>query len=115
VFCSNEDAVETGECKGIKVTKKVGCVAGDLLEVRKGHAYFCNHVLIGHAKDTTKDGQPLDVFMYNGRVPDGKLFAFGTHKDSYDSRYFGFVDVSRVKRLKGLFDAKPFLTWLLAE
>jgi len=115
VFCSNEDAVETGKCNGIKVTKKVGCVAGDLLEVRKGNAFFCNHVLIGHAKDKTKDGQPLNVFLFNGTVPEGKLFAFGTNKDSYDSRYFGFVDVAKVQRLKGLFDAKPFISWVLSK
>lgn len=113
VFCSNEDAVETGRCSGVKVTKKVGCVGGDLLEVRNGNAFFCNHILIGHAKSTTKDGRPLKMFVYNGIIPEGKLFAFGMNKDSYDSRYYGFVDMSDVQRLKGLFDAKPLLAKIL--
>lgn len=110
VFCTNENARETGECTGIKVSKKVGCIEGDRLEVKNGNAFYCNNVLIGYAKKTTKDGQPLTMFNFNGVVPKGKIFAYGTNKDSYDSRYYGFVDVSKVQRLKGLFDAKPLLT-----
>lgn len=112
VFCSNEDAKAGADCKGLKVAKKVGCAEGDLLELRNGNAFFCNHILIGYANKTTKDGQPLDIFQYNGIVPEGKIFAYGMNKYSYDSRYYGFVDVSKVQRLKGLFDAKPMMASL---
>jgi len=37
----------------------------------------------------------MSRFVYNGAIPDGMYFMMGSHKDSYDSRYYGLVDKDR--------------------
>ena len=44
------------------------------------------------AKEISLQGKKLTAFKYAGTVPEGKMFLTGSHKDSYDSRYFGFID-----------------------
>jgi len=81
----------------IVVTKKVACVSGQTLW-SDGLAYYCDGVQLGFAKTTTRKGEVLNPFQYNGIIPDGKLFLLGEHKDSFDSRYWGFADASLVKK-----------------
>lgn len=107
VFCANPEARNGHECTAIKVSKKVGCSAGELLEV-KGNAFYCDHVLIGYGKKQSMTGKPVELFNFNGIIPEGKLFAYGGNPDSYDSRYYGFVDVESVTKLIGIIDLKPF-------
>lgn len=76
--------------------KRVGCSAGETLKVT-GDDYYCNDRYIGKAKHKTLMGSPLTPFVYNGPVPEGKVFAVGDHKDSYDSRYWGFLDLDKVE------------------
>ena len=74
-----------------KVMKKVGCSAGEELS-QEGRDFFCNGGLLGTAKKFSLKGKKLAAFKYAGTVPKDKMFLVGDHKDSYDSRYFGFVD-----------------------
>lgn len=86
-----------------RLTKKLICWEGDLLEV-KGRDYFCNGEFIGSAKEKSRKGAVLPQFTFNGTIPEGKAFASGQHKDSFDSRYWGFIDleVGHIQRLKVL-------------
>jgi type IV secretory pathway protease TraF len=81
--------IENG--KPQKAIKKVGCAAGEIL-LSKDRKFFCNTVFLGKAKEASLKGEKLTVFNYAGAVPEGKMFLVGSHKDSYDSRYFGFTD-----------------------
>lgn len=82
--------------KSIKATKRVMCEAGDMLTVDR-KAYYCNGKFLGLAKEHSLKGEPVANFEYNGIVPDQKLFIIGTHKDSFDSRYFGLLDRKDIK------------------
>ena len=78
-----------------KIMKIVGCAGGSVLKV-EGKDYYCDGVLLGHAKDVSLAGKPLYHYVFNGSIPAGRLFVIGEHKDSFDSRYFGLVDVQTV-------------------
>lgn len=75
---------------GWDFVKTLGCNEGEFLETR-GREFFCNGISIGRAKEYTKKGKPLTPFYYRGTVPQGQYFAVGETKDSYDSKYWGFV------------------------
>lgn len=79
----------------VNVTKKVTCVSGDTLTTNvEARTHFCNNVYLGKAKEFTKDNAPLPFFVFNGEIPEGYVFVSGTHADSFDSRYWGFLDLS---------------------
>ncbi len=79
------------------VTKIVSCMGGMILETR-GKYFFCDEVPIGvKAKRFTKKGERLIQFVFNGKIPKNKLFLTGVSPDSFDSRYWGFKDVSEVQ------------------
>lgn len=79
----------------VVLIKKVACDSGDRLFVMD-KVYYCNDKLISIAKDKDRKGNKVDNFKFNGVIPDGKLFVIGTNKDSYDSKYFGFIDASKI-------------------
>lgn len=84
------------DCNPCNVIKKIGCAEGQHLYSTKTGAYFCEGRFLGVAKTKSKRGVAVDAFQFNGIVPANQFFATGGHKDSYDSRYFGFVDKGRV-------------------
>ena len=84
-------------CLPCQVVKKIGCTEGNNLHVNKNNFYYCNDEYLGTIKHFTKTGVPLYPFYFNGPVPQGKLFVIGDHKDSYDSKYVGFINKSDVK------------------
>jgi signal peptidase I/conjugal transfer pilin signal peptidase TrbI len=78
--------------------KRVGCNEGDDLRVL-GDSFFCNGEPMGVGKHYSLKGEPVRLFLFNGVIPEGNVFVIGDHKDSYDSRYFGFlkkIDVTAV-------------------
>lgn len=84
--------------------KIIRCDEGDILYVDAEKRFFCNGAFLGIAKDYSRKGEKMRYFVFNGKIPRGSMFVMGEHRDSYDSRYFGFVDKSRVRaRLYPLF------------
>ena len=89
-----------------KAIKRVGCAAGEVLFGKNGEfsCYLpgndekpsCDGTFLGKAKEFSLKGEKLPIFSYSGVVPEGKMFLIGSHKDSYDSRYFGFVNVKDI-------------------
>lgn len=80
------------------VTKKIQCVTGEILEVRN-RDYYCNGQWLGIAKEKSKKGELLLPFVWNGDVPQGKVFLMGEHSDSWDSRYWGFATLSKAQKV----------------
>ncbi|MCL1910756.1 MAG: signal peptidase I [Leptospirales bacterium] len=79
--------------------KRCIAVPGDLLELKDGAVYVNNEKLdepyVG-GKPTRADG-PFSS-QIQGVVPEGRLVVFGDNRtNSQDSRYFGYLDVERVK------------------
>ena len=76
--------------------KKVGCLSGEQLTMDAANHFFCNGRLLGQALEADSKGRPLPQFSFNGTVPADKLFMVGTHPRSYDSKYYGFIDVYEI-------------------
>jgi len=90
------------QSQAVRLTKRVACVAGDLLRSERG-AHWCNDQYLGAVLKRDTQGVPLPEFVWNGPVPEGKVFLSGDHVRSFDSRYFGFVNASALQRLQPLF------------
>jgi conjugal transfer pilin signal peptidase TrbI len=95
--------------ESVAITKRVGCTAGQYLENKRFEAnlkriFYCDQHVLAIAKTKTADGTPLKHFNFNGVVPANQVFLVGEHKDSYDSRYWGFYDLNKPYiTLKALF------------
>ena len=79
-----------------QMIKKVGCLPGDQLTIDEANHFFCNGRSLGQALEADSKGRPLPLFSFNGTVPADKLFMVGTHPRSYDSKYYGFIDVLEI-------------------
>lgn len=94
-------AKEGGEGKAPaaqKAIKRVACAPGDLLQ-EDGRDFRCGGWFIGRARELSHDGRPAPLFRFSGVIPEGKYFVMGDGADSYDSRYFGFVEAKDVLAL----------------
>jgi signal peptidase I len=124
-FKTSDNSFQTGQyvviktdetdpfAKGKLITKKIGCSPGEVLKI-VGDDYFCNEEWLGRAKHYSRTGIPVKPFnpcntdisvklftSFNTSicervVPEGSYFVIGTNKDSYDSRYFGFVSKEKI-------------------
>jgi signal peptidase I/conjugal transfer pilin signal peptidase TrbI len=82
-----------------EMMKIIGCNEGETLTVNDEKEYYCNGEYLGvKAKEISLKGEPLKNFVppAGGKVPAGFMFVIGQHKDSLDSRYFGFIEKSRI-------------------
>lgn len=83
-----------------EMMKIIGCNEGEILSVNADKEYFCNgKYLQVKAKDISLKGEPLKHFvpLADMKVPAGYMFVMGQHKDSLDSRYFGYISKDRIK------------------
>lgn len=96
LFHHKELAAKVGMKKSEEMLKVIGCNEGDQLTVDAEKKFYCNGEYMVRAKDISLKGEPLQHFVFNGQIPKGVMFVMGQHKDSFDSRYFGFVDKNRI-------------------
>lgn len=96
LFHHKEFAAKVGMKKSEEMLKVIGCNEGDQLTVDAEKKFYCNSEYLVRAKDISLKGEPLQHFVFNGQIPKGVMFVMGQHKDSYDSRYFGFVEKNRI-------------------
>lgn len=82
--------------KDSKFGKIVMCEAGDTLKT-DGLDYYCNGQFLGTARTTDSKGNVVSNFKFDGIIPSDNYFVMGTHDRSFDSRYWGFVEKSRIR------------------
>lgn len=82
----------------VLITKQIACGPQDVL-TKEGTTFYCNDNEIGSAKVATPSGIPYPAFEFNGVVPPGKAFVYGSHPDSFDSRYWGFIDITSAQKV----------------
>lgn len=92
--------------KQVPVLKQVRAVAGQSACVR-GAAVLVDGRRIGSVLSADRRGRPLPAWHDCRRLADGELFLYGAASAaSFDSRYFGPVQVSDVRGI-----AVPLWTW----
>lgn len=90
--------------KGKFVIKQIWGFPGDLLRIdEKYNKVYINGELKGAILKTDRFGNPVEHFHYNGRIPQGKIFVMAPHPRSFDSRYYGFVEVKQLYKCWALF------------
>ena len=96
LFTKSHHLIDDGE--EFNVIKKIVCIEGDVFQ-NKGRDYYCNGTYLGVAKNKTLKGEPLESFIYSGVIPENQYAVFSSHKDSFDTRYFGFIKKEEIKAL----------------
>jgi len=96
-FEDAELARKVGKPEHPNIFKLIRCDEGDILTVDAEKRFSCNGEFLGAAKDYSLKGEKMQYFAFNGKIPKGFMFVMGEHKDSYDSRYFGLKEKSRVR------------------
>lgn len=81
-----------GEIKAIKIIKGI---PGETLE-ENDRIFSLNGDTLCFARFKAHSGKQLDPFHYKGKIPESSFFVMGTTYDSFDSRYFGFVEEKNV-------------------
>ncbi len=81
-----------------RAIKKIACAGGEDLSTR-GDTCYCDGREVAVAKTRSLTGEKLPRFFYSGKIPEDRIFVVGQHRDSYDSRYFGFIKKEDVKAL----------------
>lgn len=88
------------EGKRHKAIKEVVCREGERLTVdRLRRHFFCDERYVATAKVASLKEKPLPLFVHNGAIPKGQLFVMGTHRDSFDSRYWGFLEEKTIEAI----------------
>lgn len=89
---------ELVKCSPCLIVKRVAGVAGDLI-VSRDLDYFCNGKYLGKAKTHSMTGKPLTSYKKNGLIPENTIFLMGDSPDSFDSRYYGPMELKHVKAI----------------
>ncbi len=86
------------EGRPFDMTKRVACISGERLRTI-GNKYYCDDVFLGEARERSLKGESLPQFKFNGTIPPNKLFLMGDHRDSFDSRHLGFIEVKDINAI----------------
>ncbi|HHS6700355.1 TPA: signal peptidase I [Campylobacter jejuni] len=91
--------------KKVILLKKIVAVSGDFVEVNK-QGVFINKTLMPNSKIFSFDGEgnPLEFKPFKHKLKENELFVMGENIKSYDSRYFGVINIlqNEVKKVKSL-------------
>jgi conjugative transfer signal peptidase TraF len=78
------------------LAKPVAAIGGDEVCLRE-HQLLINGHVVGSALDVDQNGNPMPQYAGCGRLHDGELFVSTRHDNSFDSRYFGPIEISVVR------------------
>ncbi|OCS38149.1 signal peptidase I [Campylobacter fetus] len=96
------------EYKNVSFIKKVIAVAGDYIEIKNSQV-FVNHKPINNSQifKFDRNHNPLPNLSFSRILNNNEIFVLGEHIKSFDSRYFGVLDIEKNNVKK----AKEILTW----
>lgn len=84
--------------------KNVAGESGDLIKIKNSKLYL-NEIFLGNIAKKDKLGRSLKSDLKNKIIPQNKILLLGNTDDSYDSRYFGLIDKSRLlKKAKLIYE-----------
>ena len=86
--------------KGFKVlSKKLICLEGDQLLIND-QFIICNKQKYPIKRNMkTGSGKLIEQFYYEGIVPNKKAIVWGSNPESFDSRYWGFIDYNKLRTI----------------
>lgn len=84
------------------ITKQIGCLPNQIITI-KAREVFCDNKSLGVAKTFSLNRTALEITSDIGVIPDGYVYLKGEHIDSYDSRYFGLIKLSKLQKLIPIF------------
>lgn len=92
-------AIGRGWMKGTDtMMKKVGALEGDSFEVKKDQSFWVKGKYIGKVFTHDHKGQPMPVVPVGKyQVGKGKFLPVTSHPFSFDGRYFGAVEIEKIK------------------
>jgi len=96
VFEWEHEGDALGVKKGDLLTKRVFCMPKQNL-VFRNNQFFCDLKPSHLVQSKSRKNKPLSPFKWNGDVPEGSFFVEGDNPLSYDSKYFGFIDLKNIK------------------
>jgi signal peptidase I len=85
--------------KGTNFGKAISCKPGQYLYVDKNKSFYCDGRMFAAALNSDSKGNKVENFYFNGVIPQNKFFVMGSAINSYDSRYWGFLDKKDIKRI----------------
>lgn len=91
-----KDGIMGPKFEGKMIGKQVAATPGDQIEIRADQLYVNGQAVLGPMALMEKLGLQSGARDRIERVPEGKLFVVGTMPRAFDSRYWGFLDESRV-------------------
>ena len=85
------------------LSKKLVCIEGDNLVINDNFI-VCNEQKYSIRRNQkTGSGKSIKQFYYDGIVPKNKGIVWGSNVESFDSRYWGFIEYHRLKTMLILF------------
>jgi type IV secretory pathway protease TraF len=90
--------------KNIKtLSKQLVCIENDNLIVNN-EFIICNSKKYKIKRNSkTPSGKNIPQFYYDGAVPKNKAIVWGENLESFDSRYWGFIDYNKLHKINLLF------------
>lgn len=84
--------------------KQIKCMPSDELKIDSEGWVTCNDYFLGMSADRVNEetGEVINMFQYNGIIPENKAFVMGEHPTSFDSRYYGLISLSELTKVKKL-------------
>jgi len=92
-----EDPQGQGLQDGMMLTKRVICLPGQRLS-EDTQFVGCEDEPQGVVQLTNSKGETVAPFLFDGEVPQDKVYLMGDHPRSYDSRYLGFFDIEQIQQ-----------------
>ncbi|AQQ05400.1 hypothetical protein B0E33_18990 [Roseibium algicola] len=81
--------------RGVPLIKEIAASNGDTV-CRLDRDVLINGMTVAHARATDKKGRPLPNWKGCHLLAENQIFLLQQHPDSFDSRYFGIVERSRI-------------------
>ncbi len=82
------------------LSKKLVCIEGDNLVINDNFI-ICNEQKYPIKRNKkTGSGKTIKQFYYDDIVPQNKAILWGSNIESFDSRYWGFIDYNKLNKMK---------------